>query len=383
MIIDKSQDNVWLCRDEAKRVLVVDDDEQSRRLLEALLQSEGFEILLAETGDMALTLVKTFKPHLILLDLMMPGMTGFEVVKRLKNDPDTHAIPVIVVSALDNRDSRLEGLRAGAEDFLTKPIDPVELRIRARNLLRLKDLNDWLEGHNQILENRVKDRTRELHESFVESIDTLIRAAEFRDDETGDHVRRISYYSRELASQLGMDKTFCDLIFHASPMHDIGKIGIPDHILLKPGGFEAAEWVVMKSHTTIGAQILANNSSPYLKIGYDIALGHHERWDGSGYPYGRQGEEIPLAARIMQLADVYDALRSSRPYKSSFDHARSLVVILQGDGRTMPFHFDPAVLEAFRQCATTCAEIFTHFCAASPVVQGVDVERGRQRRPFC
>ncbi len=344
--------------DAKSRVLVVDDDAQTRCLLEILLQREGLETALAENGQQALEVVKPFKPHLILLDVMMPGMTGYEVVAKLKMGSDTRSIPIILISALEDRASRLQGLQAGAEEFLTKPIDHMDLRIRVRNLLRLKEFSDFLESHNQILETKVQERTSALQESFVESISTLIRAAEFRDDETGDHVKRISHYAHELASHLGMDKEFCDLIFYASPMHDIGKIGIPDHILLKPGCFEPAEWTIMKSHTTIGSQILANNSSPYLKMGYDIALGHHERWNGSGYPGGLKGEAIPLPARIMQLADVYDGLRSKRPYKPAFEHKKAMDIIFHGDGRTLPSHFDPAVLEAFHCRADTMEEIF-------------------------
>ena len=340
------------------RVLVVDDDAPTRYLLEILLRNEGLETALVENGQQALEVVSTFKPHLILLDLMMPGMTGFEVAAKLKMNPDTHSIPIIMVSALEDRASRLQGLQAGAEEFLTKPIDQLDLQIRVRNLLRLKELNDFLESHNQTLEAKVQERTSELRKSFVESIFTLIRAAEFRDDETGDHVKRISHYSHELAIQMGMDKEFCDHIFYASPMHDIGKIGIPDHILLKTESLDADEWVIMKNHTAIGSQILASNSSPYLRMGQDIALGHHERWDGSGYPGGIRGENIPLPARIMQLADVYDALRSKRPYKPAFGHAQAVDIILKGDMRTMPSHFDPAVLDAFRCRAGAMEEIF-------------------------
>jgi cyclic di-GMP phosphodiesterase len=197
-----------------------------------------------------------------------------------------------------------------------------------------------------------------LQNSFVETINTLMRAAEFRDDETGAHVKRISYYTRVLAEHIGMDNEFCDTIFYASPMHDIGKIGISDNILLKPGGFEPAEWEIMKSHPVIGGKILEGNSSPYLMMGREIALGHHERWDGGGYPDGLKGEANPLPARIMQLADVYDALRSKRPYKAAFTHAKTMRIIVKGDDRTKPSHFDPAVLAAFVSCASKMAEIF-------------------------
>jgi len=202
---------------------------------------------------------------------------------------------------------------------------------------------------------QVKDA---LHNSFIESIYTLIRAAEFRDDETGAHVKSIGHYSRLLAEQLGMDEDFSNTIFYASPMHDIGKIGIPDHVLLKPGSFEPAEREIMKTHATIGGQILEGNLSPFFQMGRDIALGHHERWDGGGYPRGIKGEENPLSARIMQLVDVYDALRRKRPYKPPFEHARAMEIICKGDGRTMPSHFDPAVLAAFQHCANKMEEIF-------------------------
>ncbi len=341
------------------RVLVVDDDPATRSLLEALLQQDGLETALAESGEQALEAVREFRPHLVLLDLMMPGMTGFEVVRRLKMAADTRTIPIILVTALEDRTSRLQALQEGAEEYLTKPIDQTDLRMRVRNLLKLKEFNELLEWHNQTLEARVKERTRALRESFLESIFALICAAEFRDDETGGHVKRISNYSHELARHLGMDGEFSDNIYYASPMHDIGKIGIPDQILLKRERFNEEEWAVMKGHSAIGARILEKKSSPYLNMGQEIALCHHERWDGSGYPSGLKGEEIPLSARIMQIADVYDALRSSRPYKPAFDHSRSVEIICKGDGRTLPSHFDPAVLDAFVRIADTMGDIFS------------------------
>jgi PAS domain S-box-containing protein len=197
-----------------------------------------------------------------------------------------------------------------------------------------------------------------LHVSFVESVYTLMRAAEFRDDDTGSHVKRISYFSRTLAENMGMDTDFCDLIFYSSAMHDVGKIGIPDRILLKTRNLTPNEWEVMKTHTTIGGSILNRSSSPYLQMGEQIALAHHERWDGGGYPFGLQGDAIPLAARFMQLADIYDALRSKRPYKDAFNHSKSVEIILKGDGRTDPSHFDPSVLSAFVQCNDIFADIY-------------------------
>jgi putative two-component system response regulator len=186
----------------------------------------------------------------------------------------------------------------------------------------------------------------------------LTRAAEYKDEDTGAHVRRISYYSRELARRLGLNEDFVDKIFFASPMHDIGKIGIPDHILLKPGSFTPDEWEVMKGHAAMGAKILGNSKSPYLKMGAEIALNHHERWDGGGYPNAKRGEAIPLAARIMNICDIYDALRSKRPYKPAFDHLKSMDIITRGDGRVQPEHFDPVILAAFKQYHQTFSDIF-------------------------
>jgi putative two-component system response regulator len=339
-------------------ILIVDDDERARRLLETLLKAEDYNTLLAKNGEEAIKLAQEAQPDLILLDLMMPGMSGFSVSEKLKTSEDTAHIPIIIVSALEDRDSLLRSLEAGAEEYLTKPVDRTDLKIRVRNLLRLKQAGDIIKHHNSLLEEEVEARTHELQVSFVESIFTMMRASEYRDDETGAHVRRISYYTKVLAEVLDMDDDFCDNIFYASAMHDIGKIGIPDHILLKSGALTPEEWEAMKTHTTIGGTIMSGSSSPYMQLGMQIALGHHERWDGGGYPLGLKGEAIPLGARIMQLADVYDALRSERPYKKAFDHATSLKIITEGDGRTEPSHFDPTVLAAFQSCADTMNEIF-------------------------
>ncbi len=343
------------------KILIVDDELRNRTQLAAYLDTEGHEYQEAADGMQAMEMTKNYQPDLILMDVMMPIMDGFETVRRLKKSPETKHIPIIMLTVLGDRESRIHALEAGAEEYLTKPVDYLDLQIRIRNLLRLKEFSDFLENHNQILEQRVQKRTQELKDSFVETIYTLMRAAEYRDDETGVHVRRISFYARKLAETLGMDEAFCETIFYASPMHDIGKIGVPDRILLKPGGFTPDEWEGMKSHTTIGADILEGQTSPYLVMGRDIALSHHERWDGGGYPLGIKGEAIPLPARIMQICDVYDALRSKRPYKAAFDHAKTMRIITQGDGRTEPSHFDPKVLTAFQSCAGDFEEIFdTH-----------------------
>jgi len=340
------------------RVLIVDDEDSNIRLLNTLLHAEGYATLTARSGRDALAVADAERPDLILLDIMMPDMDGFETVAHLKANPHTQPVPVIMVTSLDDRDSRLRALEAGAEEFLTKPFDRACLRVRVRNLLRLKEYGDFLANHNRILEQEVRKRTAELNAAYRDTVFTLVRAAEYRDEETGQHVRRISHFCRELAQSLGIDSDFCDDIYQASPMHDIGKIGIPDHLLLKPGPFDSAEWAVMKTHAVLGANILAHGCSPYTRMGAAIALNHHERWSGGGYPNGRKGEEIPLAARIMQICDVYDALRSRRPYKPAFDHRQAIEIITKGDGRTQPEHFDPAVLAGFVACADRLSTIF-------------------------
>lgn len=341
------------------RVLVVDDEPRNVRLLESLLKHEGVDVHSATSGEAALEELTRFKPDLILLDIMMPFMDGHEVAARIKADPATASIPIIVVTSLDDRASRLAALKAGAEDFLSKPIDRAELSVRVRNLLRLKHYGDTLASYSRELERRVDQRTAQLTASYRQTIATLTRAATYRDEETGAHVQRISHFCVELAAALGLDATFCDAILHASPLHDIGKIAIPDRILLKAGSLDTEEWEIMKTHAALGAKMLAGGDSIYLHMGREIALSHHERWDGSGYPEGRAGEAIPLAARIMSVADVYDALRSRRAYKPALEHRTALQIITRGDGRTSPAHFDPAVLAALDVTHERLEEIYS------------------------
>jgi len=342
------------------KILVVDDEARVRKLMRRILVAEDYDIEEAADGPHAYTLANSYQPDMILLDVMMPKMNGFELAARLKNNERTREIPIIMVTALDDRQSRIRALSMGAEEFLTKPIEPNELQLRIRNLARLKQASDLVKNYNKTLENEVKQRTQQLRESFTESIFTLMRAAEYRDDETGAHVKRISHYCRYLSEETGQSAEFSEMVFHASPMHDIGKIGIPDHVLLKPGKHIPDEWKVMKSHTTIGYKILKDHPSPWLKAGAKIALCHHECWDGSGYPRGLAGEDIPLEARFMQICDVYDALRSKRPYKKAFDHHTTVKIITQGDGRTKPEHFDPDILSVFQSRANALDEIYSN-----------------------
>jgi putative two-component system response regulator len=333
------------------RVLVVDDDESIRILLKKQMQLDGHVVATAQDGNEAMRQVEEMLPDLVLLDALMPGLDGFQVAEALKAREATRNVPIIMVTALEDHESRLRALQAGAQEFLSKPVDRSEVSLRVRNMLMLKE-------YSNSLERQVEERSREVVQSYRETIATLTRAASYKDEETGAHVQRISYYTEELARSLGMNAAFCETIRYASPMHDIGKIAIPDAILLKTGPLTAQEWTVMKSHTTIGHRLIGPGNSPYLQMGAEIALHHHERWDGGGYPAGLKGEVIPFSARIMNICDQYDALRSVRSYKKALSHDAAAEIITVGDGRTMPSHFDPDILDAFKRCARRLRDIF-------------------------
>ena len=344
------------------RILIVDDQEANVRLLERMLRTAGYFSIETTTDPAGVCELHRRNRHdLILLDLQMPGMDGFQVMEGLKEIEPEDYLPVLVITA--QPDQKLRALKAGAKDFVSKPFELAEVLARVRNMLEVRLLHKDLHEHNDVLELRVRERTADLQKSYLETIFAMTRAAEHKDKDTGTHVQRISYYSRELAGMLGMDQGFVDTIFFASPMHDIGKIGIPDNVLLKPSGFTPQEWAVMKGHPAMGSQILGNSESPYLRMGAEIALHHHERWDGGGYPNGKRGEAIPLAARIMNIGDIYDALRSKRPYKPAFDHLKAVDIIAHGDSRTAPEHFDPAILAAFMQKHQSFRDIYEAYAA--------------------
>jgi putative two-component system response regulator len=338
-------------------ILIVDDQEVNILLLERMLRGAGYDAItstLAPAEVCELHLKNRY--DLILLDLQMPGMDGFQVMEKLKEIEPEGYLPVLVITV--QPDHKLRAFRAGAKDFISKPFEISEVLARVRNMLEVRLLNKRLRNYNDELEMQVQARTADLKENYLETIFTMTRAAEHKDEDIGAHVQRISYYSRELARMLGQDENFVDMVFFASPMHDIGKIGVPDHVLLKPGPLTPDEWDVMKAHTTMGSEILGRSKSPYLQMGAEIALDHHERWDGAGYPNGKRGEDIPLPARIVNICDIYDALRNRRPYKPEFDHEKAVDIIMHGDGRTQPEHFDPVILEAFKQNHQTFRDIF-------------------------
>jgi putative two-component system response regulator len=342
-------------------VLGGDDDARNRRLLAAQLEVDGYAIVEAGDGRAALGFALEREPDLVLLDVMMPDMDGYEVLRQFKKTSVGQRTPVVLVTALTDRESRLRGLHAGASDFLTKPVDRTELRIRARNLLHLKHFAALLADRNRSLETRVQERTEQLRASTLDTIMTLSLAAEYKDNVTGAHVRRVSHYTKELALEIGCDAEFAEMMFQASPMHDIGKMAVPDAVLLKQGPLDEDEWALMKSHTTFGWNILKVGSTPLMQFAAEIALSHHERWDGSGYPHGTRGDAIPLSARIMSLCDQYDALRSQRHYKRPLGHTATVAVITEGDGRTAAEHFDPAVLAGFMRIESRFAEVFGSF----------------------
>ena len=326
------------------RVLVVDDQPANTLLLGKMLAAEGYrDVVTTNDPTEVMALQRECPFDAILLDIRMPILDGFGVLRLLQEEARDDYVPVIVLTAQTDDETRLRALAEGAKDFVTKPFNRAEVLNRIRNLLEVRLLHRRVREQNELLEQRVRDRTVELYETRLEIVRRLGKAAEYRDNETGFHIVRMSKYAELVARAMGLNDQAAELILHASPMHDIGKLGIPDGILLKPGRLEPHEWLIMKTHTDIGADILDGHHSKLLQMAARIARAHHEKWDGSGYPRGLKEKEIPLEARIVAVADVFDALTSRRPYKAPWSVEASLNEIRRLAGA----HFDPAVVKAF------------------------------------
>jgi len=352
--------------DRAPIVLVVDDLKENVLLIQAMIHPLGYEVRKAQSGEEALECLAKEKPDLVVLDVVMPGLNGIEVCRRMKNDPETRHIPVVMVTGTSEEEANVQALEAGADDFLVKPLNAALLQARVRNALNSKHLYDQVvnyknkvEQYNLTLEQRIRERTAQIERTQQVTAFSLARLSESRDTETGVHLERMRRYVRLLASEMShwsthrdlIDETFIHQLYFSSPLHDIGKVGIPDLILLKPGKLTPEEYEIMKWHSIIGGDTLKEadveaGTNSFLAMGRDIAYYHHEKWDGSGYPYGLAGQDIPLAARIVALGDVYDALTSKRPYKDAFPHEKARAIILESDGA----HFDPDVVQAFIAC---------------------------------
>ncbi|MCF7498864.1 MULTISPECIES: two-component system response regulator [unclassified Pseudoalteromonas] len=308
---------------ERERILVVDDEPANLKVMREVLGND-YRLSFAKSGELALQLIENEPPKLILLDIMMPDMNGFEVCKVLKSNQHTAHIPVIFVTALAHEQDESEGFALGAVDYITKPISPAIVRARVKTHLSLI-------------------QAEQLQLAHIDLINRLGRAAEYKDTDTGEHIARMSRYSKVLALAYGMSEYQAEQLRQAAPMHDVGKIGIPDSVLLKPGRLDATEFEHMKQHAIIGAKILENSTSPLLQLAHKLALEHHEKWDGTGYPYGLKGEEISIEGRIVSIADVFDALTSVRPYKDAWPVEKAVELLKTESGK----HFDPQLIDLF------------------------------------
>lgn len=348
-------------------ILLVDDTPDNLTLMSGLLKSL-YKIKVANSGEKALGMVMAeAKPDLILLDIMMPGMSGYDVIRALKASPDTSAIPVIFLTAMGAGEDEIAGLALGAADYITKPISPPIVMARVKTQLENKAAADFLRNHNDFLEAEVNKRTQELLAVQDVTIMVMASLAETRDSDTGNHIRRTQFYVKTLAEELRAHPRFAavlnehiiGMLFKSAPLHDIGKVGIPDRILLKPGKLTPEEFEIMKTHTTLGRDAIEAAEKQlgidveFLKMAKDIAYYHQEKWDGTGYPTGARGDAIPVSARLMAVADVYDALISRRVYKDGMPHEKAVSIIVEGKGR----HFDPDMVDAFVQVQETFREI--------------------------
>ncbi len=356
-------------------ILIVDDVPKNLLVLGSILSSKGYHFTPACSGEQALKIIEKRPPDLILLDVMMPDMDGYEVSETLKESSETKEIPIIFLTARVEPEDIVKGFEAGGVDYITKPFNPTELLARIRTHLELRQARKELSKQNIILEKKIKERTKELYDSRVEVAHRLVFAAEYKDPETGSHIRRMSHYSALIARAYGLNEKECEQILIASSMHDLGKIGIPDNILLKPGKLEKDEWEIMKTHSNIGAKILANSNSTLIKAAQIIAISHHEKWNGSGYPQGLKKEAIPLIGRITAVADVFDALTSRRPYKEAWSIDKAVEEIKAGKES----HFDPELVDKFLESLPEILNIKERFSDSEQSVSSVPAfQRGNE-----
>ena len=375
-----------------RRVLFVDDEKRVLDGLRRILRGEReqWDMSFADGVDAALEILGETPHDAIVSDINMPGRDGFDLLKAVHDDESLSDIPVVILTGNGEHDMKRRALDLGATDLLSKPIDRDDLVARLRSVLRLKAYTDQIKDYSAQLEARVRERTAELELARAELVWRLGKAGEFRDSDTGFHVVRVGYYAQSLATTLGLEDRLVREIFLAAPLHDVGKIGIPDRILLKPAKLTVEEFVVMKTHTTIGGQILRASSTarehtrllgtlsastvaagnPFARVGAEIAEGHHERWDGGGYPHGLAGEEIPIAARITSVADVYDALCSVRPYKPAMPEEQVMDIMRSATGA----QFDPAVFAAFESTLPDFREIRAEFADQQPTELQADMD---------
>ncbi|MBU1691970.1 MAG: response regulator [Gammaproteobacteria bacterium] len=339
-------------------ILIIDDEPTNLKLLDKMLRGQGYQgLVLVDDPREVIDRYRAVRPDLILLDINMPHLDGYQVMEQLKALNDPLLPPIVILTAQHGKDYLLRALAAGARDFVTKPFDRNELLMRVRNLLDAQLAHRLMHNQKKVLEEMVQARTEELRHTRLQVVQRLGMAAEYRDEETGSHILRMSHISALLAQAIGWSEADCELILNASPMHDIGKIGIPDAILLKPGKFEPHEWEIMKTHAAIGGKLLDGDDSDLMHMAQEIAFTHHEKWDGSGYPSGLVGEAIPQAGRIAALADVFDALTSVRPYKKAWTVEAAVDLIKESRGK----HFDPNLVDVFLQELPGIKEIRERF----------------------
>lgn len=331
------------------KILIVDDSVENIDVTVTSL-GEDYDVIVATEGLKALEIALNEQPDIILLDILMPSIDGYEVCRKLKRRHETSHIPVIFLTGVSSSENKKKGFEIGAVDYIIKPFEADELKARIKSHILVKKAQDDLYKQKQLLEMKVEERTFELTEalkkmefSSLEAILRLSRAAEYRDDDTGNHVFRVGLYSAEVGRKMKIGESNIKKLLWSAPMHDVGKIGVPDRILQKPGKLDQNEWDIMKNHTFVGSKILGGSSSDIIRMAEILALSHHEKWNGKGYPEGKKGEEIPLFCRIVAIADVFDALTTERPYKNAFSVEKSFSIIDEEKGE----HFDPSVVEAF------------------------------------